>query len=159
MVGAVHTTEVVDTAWAVNIAAAALMSCPRVRMQLLREAGNTSSGKSDSSLSKLQAYLAAVSQRGHSRHQGSTESVWASAPLLASRQDLASSRQRRLYPTEGSCRCRQSHRALGQLAFGCRRHLETAKAQQSSTLQEAAGRLVCWKRSRRRENKDRGFEA
>lgn len=158
MVGAVHTTEVVDTAWAVNIAAAALRSCPRVRRQL-REAGNTSSGKSDSLLSKLQAYLAAVSQRGHSRHRDSTESVWASALHLASRQGLASSRQQCLYPTEGSCRCRQSHRALGQLAFGCRRHLGTAKAQQSSTHLEAAGTLVYWRRSRRRENKDRGFEA
>lgn len=93
MVGAVHTLEVVDKAWAANIAAAAMMSYPRVRMQLPREAGSRSSGKSDSLLSKLQAYLAAVSQRGHSRRQGSTESVWASALHLASQQDLASSRQ------------------------------------------------------------------
>lgn len=155
---AVDTAEVVDTVELVEAfdiaAAVAPECCWKTQMQLLQAAGNTSSGRLGSLLSKQQAYPAGASQRGHSRHQGWMESEWASAQHLVSQQDLASSPQQCLCLVEGSYRCKPSHMALGQSAFGCRRHLEKAEERQNSMRQEEEGRSICSMKSKRRENED-----
>lgn len=155
---AVDTAEAVDTVELVEafgIAAAVAPECYwKTQMQLLQAAGNTSSGKLGSLLSKQQASPAKASQRGHSRHQGWMENEWASVQHLVSRQDLASSPQQCLCLVEGSYRYKQSHMALGQSAFGYRRHLETAEERQNSMRQEEEGRSICSMKSKTRENGD-----
>lgn len=155
---AVDTAEVVDTVELVEAfgiaAAVAPECCWKSQMQLLQAAGNTSSGKLGSSLSRQQAYPAKALQRGHSRHQGWMGSEWALAQHLVSRQDLASCPQQCLCLVEGSCRYKRSHMALGQSAFGHRRHLETAEERQSSMRQEGEGKSICSMKSKTRENGD-----
>jgi hypothetical protein len=154
---AVDIAEVADTAELVEafgIAAAVAPECcySRIQMQLLQAAGSMFSGKLGSLLSKQQACPAKASQRGHSLHQDWMENEWASAQHLVSRQDQASSQQRCSCLVEGSYRCKRSHMALGQLAFGYRRHLGRAEERQSSMRQEEEGRSICLMKSRTREN-------